>query len=198
MPPRSSATTRYSSAHRRRESESQPIGRKAGARIDTRQPSATHDDVLRARGRSVRRVATRGIRDIGSPRDIIPVLVQRGARARHHAGDLPLPPAERHRWSAVHGNRHARAVGIGVRIRARGSRRQRGGSDDRRSRRLHSDAGGLARDSRLQPRAHQRARRRHRRDSVTQSAGGRRLQVRSAQRRTRGFVDHRLDTEQGE
>ena len=57
-----------------------------------------------------------------------------------------------------------------------------------RGRRIHADAGDLARHPRLQPRPHERARRRHRRHAFAQSAGGRRLQVQPAERRPGGHA----------
>ena len=62
-----------------------------------------------------------------------------------------------HRRAAVPRHRHARAVGAGVRERARGAGRQRRRGHARAGRRVHADAGGLARHPGLQPRARRRA-----------------------------------------
>ena len=110
--------------------------------------------------------------------------LQRGAHPRHHPGDLRVPRASR----AIDGplflgiDTHALSEpAFGE--RARGARRQRRRGHDRPRRRLHADAGRLARDPDLQPRPHGRARRRHRHHAVAQSARGRRLQVQPAERR---------------
>ena len=91
-----------------------------------------------------------------------------------------VPAAAGDRRPALPRHRHARALGAGLRQRARGAGRQRRRRDDRRPRRLHADAGRLARHPHLQPRPRERPRRRHRRHAVAQSAGGRRLQVQPA------------------
>ena len=53
---------------------------------------------------------TSGHRGSSSPR-----LVQRSAHSCHHAGHLRLPARSGHRWSALHGQGHARAVRAGQR-----------------------------------------------------------------------------------
>ena len=77
----------------------------------------------------------------------------------------------------------ARAVGAGLRDGPARSRRARRGRPGRRRRRLHADAGHLARDPRPQPRTARPPGRRHRRHAVAQPARGRRLQVQPAERR---------------
>ena len=64
-------------------------------------------------------------------------------------------------------------------------------------RRVHADAGRLARDPDVQPRPHDRPGRRHRDHAVAQSAGERRLQVQPAERRPGGHRRHRLDRDAG-
>ena len=73
--------------------------------------------------------------------------------AGHHPGDLRLPARAGLRRAAVHRPGHARALRAGLGHRARGAGRQRGDRAGRRPRRLHADAGGLARDPRGQPAA---------------------------------------------
>ena len=80
--------------------------------------------------------------------------VHRVAHPRHHAGDLSVPARAEHRRSALPRHRHARALGVGVRQRARGARGQRRRRHDRFARRLHADARALARHPRVQPRPH--------------------------------------------
>ena len=50
------------------------------------------------------------VRHIRPSRHISRVLVQRGAHPRDHAGDLPLPPAERNRRPALPRHRHPRPL----------------------------------------------------------------------------------------
>ena len=109
------------------------------------------------------------------------------AHPRHHAGDLPVPARAGHRRPAVPRHRHARALRAGV--SAARSKCSPPTSVDVHDR-LANDGytptpARLARDPHLQPRPHQRARRRHRRHAVAQSARGRRLQVQPAARRAR-------------
>ena len=68
----------------------------------------------------------------------------------------------RHHRPAVHRHRHPRAVRARAGQRARSVRRQRRRGDDRRARRLHADAGHLARDPDLQQGPQERPRRRRR------------------------------------
>ena len=70
---------------------------------------------------------------------------------------------------------------------------QRRGDRDPARGRLHPDAGDLARHPGVQPGPHRAPRRRHRRDAVAQSAGGRRLQVQPAERRPRRYRRDELD-----
>ena len=65
-------------------------------------------------------------------------------------------------------------------------------------RRVHADAGDLARHPGLQPRTHERAGRWHRHHALAQSARQRRLQVQPAEWRTRRYADHRLDRDRGQ
>ena len=62
-----------------------------------------------------------------------------------------LPGAGGHRRAAVHRDRHPRAVGARAGERARGAGRARRRGDARRGRRLHADAGRVARHPHLQP-----------------------------------------------
>ena len=78
------------------------------------------------------------------------------ARPRDQPGHLPVPRRAAHRRAAVPRHRHARAVGAGACQRARGTGGQRRRRHDRGGRRIHADAGRLARDPHLQPRAHDR------------------------------------------
>ena len=91
------------------------------------------------------------------------ILATTEAICRHRA-------QERHRRTAVHRDRHPRALGARVRQRARGPGGARRRGDDRRQRRLHADARRLARHPHLQPRAQRRARGRHRDHAVPQPA----------------------------
>ena len=111
--------------------------------------------------------------------------------ARHHAGDLRVPPRAGDRRSALHGQGHARAVASRAAHRPRSARGQR--CRDRHSARgrRHADAGHLAGHPRLQPRPHGPPGRRHRHHAVAQSAGRRRLQIQPAQRRPRRYRRHR-------
>ena len=91
--------------------------------------------------------------------------------------------AQAHRWPALHGQGHARAVRAGAAHGARGAGGQRRADRHPARRWRHADAGHLARHPRPQPRAQRAPRRRHRHHAVAQSAGGWRLQVQPAQRR---------------
>ena len=79
-------------------------------------------------------------------------LVHRSPHSRHHPGHLRLPARSGHRWPALHGQGHARAVRAGPAHGARGAGGQRGRDDHPAARRRHADAGHLARHPRLQPR----------------------------------------------
>ena len=68
-----------------------------------------------------------------------------------------LPGAAADRRPAVPRHGHARAVGAGLRERARGAGGQRRRGHARGQGRVHADPGGLARHPHLQPRAHDRA-----------------------------------------
>ena len=106
--------------------------------------------------------------------------------------------AQGHRRAAVHRHRHARAV------RARAAQRAGGAGGQRRrhhagdERRVHADAGGVARDHHAQPRAHVQAGRRHRRHAVAQPARQRRLQVQPDQRRPGRRRHHEAGAERGQ
>ena len=141
--------------------------------------------VLRRASRRIGRRAARLVRHVGASRDVAELHVQRGAHPRDHAGDLRVPRAAGDRRPALSRHRHARALGVGVRdsaLEVLAANDVDVMIDD--ARRLHADARRLARDSHLQPRSHDRARRRHRRHAVAQSARGRRLQVQPAERRS--------------
>ena len=73
---------------------------------------------------------------------------------------------------------------------ARGARRA---CDAVRRRRVHADSCGVARDSVLQSRSVDRARRRNRDHALAQSAGRWRIQIQSAERRARRHRCHGLD-----
>ena len=96
--------------------------------------------------------------------------LQRRPHPGHQPGDLRVPRRPPHRRSALPRRRHPRAQRAGDQLGARGVRRQRGGGDDRRPRRLHPDPVDQPRDPGLQPRPHQRTRRRRRRHAVAQPA----------------------------
>ena len=142
--------------------------------------------------------AARRLRHLRAPRDLHGADLQRGPRARDRRGDLPLSRGAGHRRPALPGARHARA------LRARGAE-HRGGAlrprrrgDGRRRRRLHADAGRLARDPHPQSRGRPRHRRRHRRHPVAQPAPGRRREVQPAPRRAGRHRRHRLDAARGQ
>ena len=82
--------------------------------------------------------------------------------------------------------------------RTQGPRRARRRRPRRCGRRLHADAGRLARDPRPQPRPARPPGRRHRRHPVAQPARGRRLQVQPAQRRPGRHRRHERDPGRGE
>ena len=71
------------------------------------------------------RRATSRLRHLRASRLLVRHRLQRSARARDQPGHLRVPQAARHRRAAVHRLRHARAVGAGVRQRARSAGRQR-------------------------------------------------------------------------
>ena len=91
------------------------------------------------------------------------------------------------------------AVRAGLGQRDRGAGRERRHGAGRRGRRLHPDAGGVARDPARQRRPDDRARagRRHRGHAVAQPAARRRLQVQPAARRPGRHRRHRLDRRRG-
>ena len=106
--------------------------------------------------------------------------------------------AGRDRRPAVSGPRHPRAVAAGVPDRARSAGRARGRRAHRRRRRLHADAGHLARHPDLESRPPRAPGRRDRHHPVAQSARGRRHQVQPAQRRPGRHRRHRLDRGRGQ
>ena len=168
-------------------------GKPAAARDPGRRPALV-DAYCGAAPGSGRGRAARRVRHVGPSRLVVRSQLQRMARARDHAGDLRATGERRAstvRCSSASTRtrcpcRRSRSAlevlaanGVDVMIAAR--------------RRVHADAGGLARDPRLQPRPHARAGRRHRRHAVAQSAGQRRLQVQPAERRPGRHRRHRLD-----
>ncbi len=147
----------------------------------------------RARARPRRSGAARGLRHQRSPRLVARGRVHARAHPRDHAGDLRLPERAGDDRPALRRQGHARAVGPGADAGARSARRQRRGNHLPAGRRLHADAGHLPRDPRAQPRPRGAHRGRHRGHAVAQSAGGRRLQVQPAARRTGRLDGHDVD-----
>ena len=103
------------------------------------------------------------------------------ARARHHPGDLRVPRSAR----ASTGRSSSASTRTRCRSRRCASALEVLAANGvevmiAEGRRIHADAGDLARDPHLQPRPHERAGRRHRRHAVAQSARRRRLQVQPA------------------
>ena len=81
--------------------------------------------------------------------------LQRGARAGDHPGDLPTTAGRQGIDGPLFLGIDTHALSRArLRERARGAGRQRRRGDDRRGRRIHADAGAVARDPRLQPRPH--------------------------------------------
>ena len=140
--------------------------------------------------RSVGAGAAGRVRHLGASRLGVQQRLQRGAHPGDQPGALRSPAAQPDRRPAVPRHGHPRAVGAGVGERARGAGGQRRRGDDRRARRLHADAGDLARDPDLQPRPRPGPGRRHRDHAVAQSARRRRLQIQSAQRRSGRYRYH--------
>ena len=83
-------------------------------------------------------------------------LVHRGAHPGDHAGHLRLPASAGDHRPALHGQGHARALRAGAAHRARGAGGQRRADHHPARRRLHADAGHLARHPRPQPRPQRR------------------------------------------
>ena len=175
----------------------------AGRSLDAGRRRCPPGGIPRSGARPPRPYPTRGVRHVRPSRFGVPRCVQRGAHPGHHRGDLPLSRQSRDRRAVVHRPRHPRPVGAGDADRARGPRRARCRCPRRRGRRLHPDAGGVARDPRGQPGrggwGHARAPGgRHRRDAVAQPARRRRVQVQPAQRWSRRHRRHRLDPGRGQ
>src|SRR3990172_5245597 len=112
--------------------------------------------------------------------------VQRGPYPRHEPGDLPVPQTAAHHRPPVPGDGHPCALRAGVWYRPRGAGRQRCRGDDRPRRGVHAHARGFPRDPGPQPEKGDGACRRNRDHPVAQPARGRRLQVQSPARRSRG------------
>ncbi len=89
-------------------------------------------------------------------------------------------------------------VGACVRECAGGTGGQRRRDADRRGRRIHADAGSLACHPGLQPRPQRGPRRRHRGDTIAQSAERWRFQVQPPQRRAGRHRRHQLDRGAGQ
>ncbi len=173
-------------------------GLPAGPRRPRPRPPA-RDRVLR-RGRPDPSVAGRArrVRHVRTPRIGARGLVQRGAHPRGGRGRVRPPQGRRDRRPALPRDRHARALGARVRQRARGARGPRDRGPRRRPRRVHADAGHLARDPRAQPGADAGPRRRHRDHAVAQPARGRRHQVQPAPRRPGRHGGHARHRGRGE
>ena len=125
--------------------------------------------------------------------------LQRGARAGDHAGDLPLPRARQGIDGPLFLGIDTHALSrAGLRQRARGAGGQRRRGDDLAGRRVHADAGGLARHPGPQPRPREHGLA----DGIVITPSHnppdrRRLQVQPAQRRPGRHRRHRLDREPG-
>ena len=120
---------------------------------------ALHRRLLRrAAGPGAGRPARR-LRHLRAPRDLDGADVQRGPRPGHRRGGVPLPRRAGHRRTAVPGARHARALRAGGAEHRGGALRPRRRGHGRRRRRLHADAGDLARDPHPQSRRRPRPRR---------------------------------------
>ena len=119
--------------------------------------------------------------------------LQRGPHPRDHPGDLRVPQRAGDQRSALHRCRHARPVRACPAFGARSARRPRCGRTGGPRRQAHPHTGDLPRHPQAQPWRRRHAGRRHRRDSVTQPARGRRLQVQPARRRPGGHRNHQLD-----
>ena len=141
--------------------------------------------------------AARRLRHVGASRLGVRDGLQRMARARDQRSHLPLSPGAGHRRAALSRPRHARAVGAGLRDRARGAGGERCRRHARRARRIHADARGVARDPRLQPRAQDGAGRRDRDHAVPQSTRQRRLQVQPPRRGAGRHRRHRAGSKPG-
>ncbi len=125
--------------------KSQSARRQARAPVDAGQYPAAGDGLFRREARSRGAFATGGVRHLGPSRLRLQQRLQRGPHPADQPGRLRSPHGRRHRRAAVHRHRHPRAGGAGAGQRAGGVRGQRRRDDDRRARRLHADAGDLAR-----------------------------------------------------
>jgi hypothetical protein len=171
--------------------------REARRAVDAREHPPPDGGVLHpAAGSGHPRRAGR-IRHVGPSRLVPSRRLQRGPHPRDHPGDLSLPGAGGNRRAGLPRDRHARALGVCGRERARGAGGPRGRCDARRRGRIHPDPGDLPRDPDPQPRANEPPRRRDRRDALAQPARGRRLQVQPAERGPRRYPRHRLDSRTG-
>ncbi len=123
--------------------------------------------------------------------------LQRGAHPGHHPGDLRVPPRAGHRRPALPRQGHARPLRPGAaHAPSRCSPPTASTTVHPGRRRLHADAGHLARH----PRATTAAARRGLADGIVitpshNPPAGRRLQVQPAQRRPGRHRRHRLDRE---
>ena len=167
--------------------------RQAGTQESARRPQPTRGGVLRPGARHGRSGAAGRLRHQRASRLVAAGIVQRSAHPRDHAGDLRVPAGRGHRWPAVHGQGHARAVRPRAAHRARGPCRQRRRDRDPARRRRDAHARRLARDPRPQSRSSRASRRRRRRHAVAQPARRRRLQVQPARRRPGGHAGDARD-----
>ena len=129
-----------------------PSGRQAGSRrlADRRRQAAQRLLQPQARPADPQQLVSFGTSGHrGTP---LRRLLHRGAHPGHHPGHLRVPQGQGDRRPAVHGQGHARPVRPGAAHRAGSAGGQRRRDAHPAGRRLHADAGHLARHPRLQPR----------------------------------------------
>ncbi len=103
--------------------------------------------------------------------------------------------ADAHRWPAIPGQGHARALGAGLRHGARSACGQRRRDDGGSGPGIYAHAGALARHSQLQPRTAGGAGRRDCDHALAQSTGRWRLQVQPSRRRAGRHHGDEVDRE---
>ena len=140
------------------------------------------------------------IRNVRPSRLVVSRCVQRGPHPRHDRGHPSLSGPARIQRPTLPRSRHARAVRASDSHRVERPRGPWRGRPGRPGRRLHADAGRLARHPRRKPAEGQLAspRRRDRGDAVAQPARRRRLQVQPAERRPGRYRRDALDPGRGE